>query len=128
MIKQLFASALLAAAFVAPVNAEPVRCWIDAENEASVPQQVCDASVRTNANGHRVIDLTDSRGTTINIVLWFNRDKSPLYAEVFMPSGRQIWGWEVDHEGDIHLFHKPSGAEVWFSIPQSNAAPRTFNT
>ena len=127
MFKQLLISSALAVSLIPPVSAEPVRCWIDADNQQDrVPQQVCDLSARTNANGHTVVDLTDDQGTTVSIVMWKDRSGNPLYAEMFFPQGRQIWQWKVDRDGDIHLYHRETGLEIWFSPGTSRVSPRTY--
>ena len=128
MIKQLLATVVTSAALLAgapAASAAPTSCWIDTSNTQDVlTEQVCDASIRTNYNGHQVVDLTDDQGTMISIILWKTRQGNPMYAEVFTQEGnRLIWHWAIDNEGDVYLYDKKSGFEIWFTWPNIQQAP-----
>ena len=133
MFRQLLATAATAVCcFGNPAAlAAPTTCWVSSTEPARgqrVDPQVCDIDLRYNANGHTVIDLvTVSDGGKISIVLWQDYAGEPTYAEVFFEkSGRTLWQYRVDKDGDINLYHQRTGLEIWFTVPSSqNFRPTT---
>jgi len=122
MFKQLLATAAVTICCLGnpAAKAEPTACWLSpAGNTSSVPPQVCDISWRKNANDHTVIDLVTVRdGSRISIVLWTNNSGEPQYAEVFFnKTGRTVWLYRKDEDGDIHLFSPETKQHIWFSVP-----------
>ena len=109
MFKSLLAATTIALATALPSFAAPSTCWIGANAEdGSIPAQTCDVSVRTNANGHKVLDVyTPVDGTTVTIMLWYDNDRTPTYAEVIFDDGSKVnmnYRWDI--EGDLHLHGK----------------------
>ena len=104
-----------------PSVAAPTSCWVAAQGDTgNIPSQMCDISTRVNANGHTVVDLvTVGDGGAISIVLWLDSDGTPSYAEVFHNYRRTLWAYEVDKDGDIHLYHRGSHQSIWFSLPET---------
>ena len=132
MFRQLLATAATAVCCLGnpAALAAPTTCWVSSTQPVAgqrVAPQVCDIDLRFNANGHTVIDLvTVSDGGQISIVLWADQGE-PTYAEVFFEkSGRTIWQYRVDSDGDINLYHPGTSIEIWFSVPDSqNFRPTT---
>ena len=132
MFRQLLATAATAVCCLGnpAALAAPTTCWVSSIQPVKgqrVAPQVCDIDLRFNANGHTVIDLvTVSDGGQISIVLWADQGE-PTYAEVFFEnSGRTIWQYRVDSDGDINLYHPGTSLEIWFSVPDSqNFRPTT---
>ena len=132
MFRQLLATAATSVCCLGnpAALAAPTTCWLSSTQPAigqRVAPQVCDIDFRSNANGHTVIDLvTVSDGGQISIVLWADQGE-PTYAEVFFQkSGRTIWQYRVDSDGDINLYHPGTNLEIWFSVPNSqNFRPTT---
>ena len=132
MFRQLLATAATAVCCLGnpAALAAPTTCWVSSTQPVKgqrVAPQVCDIDLRFNANGHTVIDLvTVSDGGQISIVLWADQGE-PTYAEVFFEkSGRTIWQYRVDSDGDINLYHPGTSLEIWFSVPDSqNFRPTT---
>ena len=126
MFRQLLATAAVSVCCLGnpAAKAMPTNCWLHTSGikGQSVPAQVCDIAYRTNANGHTVIDLiTVQDGGLASIVLWQNSAGQPTYAEVFLEtSGRSVWSYRIDKDGDVNLWHPATGMEIWFLLLQSD--------
>ena len=108
MFKSLIAASVLAVATAVPVFAAPSTCWLSSNTSRNgdIPAQQCDVHIRTNANGHRGIDvMTPVDGQTMTVVLWTDSRRNPSYAEViFHDLGRTTMSYRWDNEGDLHLY------------------------
>jgi len=127
MLKQLLATVAVTACCLGnPAAAAPSTCWFSGNDGSKrVAPQRCDVGMRTNANGHKVVDITSFvDNSKISIVFWKNTDGSPYYAEVFFKnSGRTVWKYRRDKDGDIHLYHPGTGMEIWFAVPRTSVTP-----
>ena len=95
----------LAVAAALPANAAPSTCWIGInERGGRIPPQSCDVKFRRNYNGHKVIDVTTTDGTTASIVLWVDDYRNPSFAEFFVAGERYRMNYRWDAEGDLHLW------------------------
>lgn len=121
MFKQLLATAAASVCCLGnPAMAAPTVCWIAApDSPRRVSPQTCDVDMRINANGHKVVDITTlGDGVRASVVFWKDSNGNPSYAEVFLPgSGRSVWSYRYDSEGDVHLFHRGTGSSIWFTPP-----------
>ena len=118
MFKSLIAASVLAVATAMPTFAAPSTCWIGSNaSNGSIPAQQCDVHLRTNANGHRVIDvMTPVDGASMTVVLWTDNYRNPSYAEViFQGIGRTTMSYRWDDAGDLHLFKGDN--EIYVRIP-----------
>ena len=118
MFKSLIAASVLAVATALPSFAAPSTCWLGTNaRNGSIPAQQCDVHLRTNANGHRVIDvMTPVDGQSMTIVLWIDSNRNPSYAEViFHGMGRTTMNYRWDNDGDLHLYK--GDTEIYVSMP-----------
>lgn len=118
MFKSLIAASVLAVATAMPSFAAPSTCWLASNSQGGdIPAQSCDVHLRTNANGHRVIDvMTPADGQTATIILWTDSRRNPSYAEViFHGLGRGTMNYRWDADGDLHLYKGDS--EIYVRIP-----------
>ena len=118
MFKSLIAASVLAVTTALPVFAAPSTCWLGTNARGDeIPAQSCDVHIRTNANGHRVIDvMTPVDGQSATIVLWSDNYGKPSYAEViFHGLGRATMSYRWDNEGDLHLWKNDS--EIFVRMP-----------
>ena len=110
MFKSLLAATTIALATAMPGFAAPSTCWINTSSgNGNIPAQACDVHMRTNANGHNVLDVyTPSDNTTVTIMLWYdNNPSNPSYAEVIFDDGRRVnMNYRWDNAGDLHLYGK----------------------
>ena len=111
MLKKLLAAASVTAcclfnpAGIQPAQAAMQRCWMLFDGQGSTSSFPCDVSVRTNANGHKVIDIQHWEGTgaEFSAVLW-TEDGRDGYAELFADGERLTEvPFYVDSEGDVRL-------------------------
>ncbi len=102
--------------------AAPTACWLATSGSPDrVAPQLCDVSMRINANGHKVVDIvTVDNGQNVSVVFWKDGRGNPSYAEVFYGTQRSVWSYRYDDEGDVHLFHRAPRSQIWFR-PPSNA-------
>ena len=71
-----------------------------------LPAQTCDVNVRTNANGHNVIDIyTPIDGGMMSVILWTDDYSNPEYAEVFFEDIKFNMNYRYDNAGDLHLWN-----------------------
>lgn len=111
MLKQLAAAAAVATcclfnpAGIPEAKAAAQNCWIVPASGASVSPFRCDVTVRTNANGHKVIDIRHFQGSgaSFSVILWTDEYRNPTYAEVFVDGERYETSWWRDSDGDARL-------------------------
>ena len=91
---------------VAP--AEAATCWFENYSGGLSPSH-CPHYVRTNANGHRVIDVVDYEGTAFTLVFWVENSYDRygnveiLYTNGAL-NGTRIQGtWYTDSDGDRRI-------------------------
>ena len=100
--------------------AAPTSCWLaTSDSPDQVAPQTCDVDMRINANGHKVVDIvTVNDGARISVVFWKDDNGNPSYAEVFFgPSQRTVWSYRYDNDGDVHLYHRGTRNQIWFTPP-----------
>ncbi len=99
------AAASLTILAAAPADAASQSCWIVPRGGRSVPSFRCDVSLRTNANGHKVVDIThfQGNGARFSVVLWTDDYNRPTTAEVFVNGERFRTAWYRDSDGDVRL-------------------------
>ena len=126
MLKQLLATVAVTACCLGnPAAAAPSTCWFsNGEGSSRVASQRCDVGMRVNANGHKVVDITSFvDNSRVSVVFWKEKSGRPAYAEVFFKnSGRTVWKYRTDKDGDIHLWHPETGLEIWFTVPRTATA------
>jgi len=107
MFKSLLAATTIALATALPSFAAPSTCWLSSNaRNGSLPGQTCDVNVRTNDNGHNVIDVyTPIDGAMLSIVLWSDNNRNPDYAEVFYQDSKFNMNYRFDNAGDLHLYN-----------------------
>ena len=103
MFKSIITSALIAIAGLSTGEAALAKaqnCWMYKANGPQVPSFRCDVSMRTNANGHKVWDISHNQnnGAQFSVILW-NNDT----AELFVNGERLNTTWYVDSEGDARI-------------------------
>ncbi len=111
MLKNLLAAASVATcclfnpAGVPPAEAAMQSCWMLYSSQRSTSPFPCDVSVRTNANGHRVVDIKhwQGNGADFSVVLWTDRAGTPSYAEIIYSGEVVSVPYYVDREGDVRL-------------------------
>ena len=88
---------------VAPASAG--TCWFE-NYGGSLSPSYCSTNVRTNANGHRVVDVVDYQGTAITLVFWKDGDYSRGgdVEIVGMTPTPIVAQWEYDSDGDRRIW------------------------
>lgn len=102
MFKSIIASTLIAIAGLSTGEAafaKAQNCWYY-EGYGSAPAFRCDVSMRINANGHKVWDISHNQnnGAQFSVVLWNDNT-----AEVFIKGERVTTTWFNDSEGDTRI-------------------------
>ena len=102
MFKSIITSALIAIAGLSTGEAALAKsqnCWMY-EGGRDVPAFRCDVSERTNANGHRVWDISHNQnnGAQFSVILWDDQT-----AEVFVNGERGETTWYYDRDGDARI-------------------------
>lgn len=102
MFKSIITSTLIAIAGFSTGEAALAKaqnCWMY-EGQGSAPAFRCDVSMRTNANGHKVWDIShnENNGSQFSVILW--DDKT---AELFYGGERLATTWFTDSEGDTRI-------------------------
>ena len=78
--------------------AEAGTCWFE-NNRGSLSPSYCQTSGRTNANGHRVLDVVDHQGTEFTLVFWTDH-----VVEVIGITSNPIRAtWYTDSQGDRRI-------------------------
>ena len=110
-LKALALSSVLAVGgmFGGMAPAEAATCWFD-NGRGGLSATYCPHNVRTNANGHRVIDVVDHQGTNFTLIFWFENygdnygDVEILYTSGQYAGTRVVGEWEYDSDGDRRIY------------------------
>ena len=104
-IKSLAISAVIALSSLTGVAAEaaPTKCALRNSNTRELVTFTCDHSMRHNANGHKVNDITFFNGDNrydISIIYWLQNDGRQIeYAEVWMNGKRTVMNGYIAKNG-----------------------------
>ena len=91
----------MGASFLTGNPAKAETCWWE-QDTGKMMQSRCNVSMRTNSNGHNVVDITSADGFTTSLILWTNNGK-PNGAEVFLAGKRFTANWWKDNQGDYRV-------------------------
>ena len=86
---------------VAPASAG--TCWFE-NYGGSLSPSYCSTYVRTNANGHRVVDVVDYEGTAMTLVFWTDSSVEILYTNGQYNGQRVVANWYFDDDGDRRIY------------------------
>lgn len=92
-------------------------CWFENELGTSLTPTYCWHRVRTNANGHRVVDVRDWAGTEFTLVFWEEGVVEMIFADKSL--GAFVGDWYIDNEGDYRINNR-DGWEMAFSTQNPN--------
>jgi len=113
--KSIAASALIAlSTFGGVAEAAPTKCAM--RHAGELLTFTCDHTLRTNANGHKINDITFFEGGKRydwSILFWTNRSGNPTYAEVWYNGQRHVMdayiaknkAWCVSNNGTQFCVH-----------------------
>lgn len=86
------------------------QCWAFADGSSAPTLNgrpfTCDVSKRVNANGHTVLDVSHYRTgerTEFTVVLWVDKYREPIRAEVISNGQVQNFPYFIDSDGDIRI-------------------------
>ena len=85
-------------------SAQAGTCWFENYRTGNLSPTYCQTNVRTNANGHQVIDVIDHKGNDVTLVFWLDR-KGDHHGDVeIIMDGRVTNGiWYIDNQGDHRI-------------------------
>lgn len=88
-------------------------CWFPNGNNGRLSATYCATNTRTNANGHRVVDLVDHEGTRVTLVFWVENagDQYGSVEILGLQSGRVVGDWWLDEQGDRRI-ETPNGFQM----------------
>ena len=93
-------------------SAQAGTCWFENYRTGTLAPTYCQTNIRTNANGHRVVDVVDHEGNDVTLVFWYNRSGDRHgNVEVIMNGGVYNGTWYTDNQGD-HRISGPGGTEM----------------
>ena len=94
----LGATLALGSIFGSVAPAEAGTCWALTNGRGAA--EWCQVEARTNANGHKVIDISQG-ADKITLVLWENGTAEMLSDKV--PYNQRWVNWYIDREGDLRI-------------------------
>ena len=118
-------------AFISPIHAAPTNCWLgDPRVDDRLHKDSCDISIRTNANGHQVIDIqTRALDTKMSLVVWYEREADQHGdVEVFYKGKRADGYWLIDKDGDYQIGFGDLGPFLAFDLTPNQHEVQSVDT